>query len=161
MAFPVATLIPAVVEAVKSILKKKSPEVAEAVEKAFSDPETRLELEKLALKRLELEQLPEKWELEDRASAREMAKYDMTSDSWLSKNVRPLVLIYLTVMFTVAFFISVFSTKNFSTSPAGMELVETFQYLLLWVYGFYFGGRSLEKIVKIMKGSPSRQALRP
>ena len=90
-----------------------------------------------------------------------MAKYGMTSDSWLSKNVRPLVLIYLTVMFTVAFFISVFSTKNFSTSPAGMELVETFQYLLLWVYGFYFGGRSLEKIVKIMKGSPSRQALRP
>ena len=161
MAFPVATLIPAVVEAVKSILKKKSPEVAEAVEKAFSDPETRLELEKLALKRLELEQLPEKWELEDRASAREMAKYDMTSDSWLSKNVRPLVLIYLTVMFTVAFFISVFSTKSVSTSPAGMELVETFQYLLLWVYGFYFGGRSLEKIVKIMKGSPSRQALRP
>lgn len=90
-----------------------------------------------------------------------MAKYDMTSDSWLSKNVRPLVLIYLTVMFTVAFFISVFSTKSVSTSPAGMELVETFQYLLLWVYGFYFGGRSLEKIVKIMKGSPSRQALRP
>ena len=161
MAFPVATLIPVVVEAVKSILKKKSPEVAEVVEKAFSDPETRLELEKLALKRLELEQLPEKWELEDRASAREMAKYDMTSDSWLSKNVRPLVLIYLTVMFTVAFFISVFSTKSVSTSPAGMELVETFQYLLLWVYGFYFGGRSLEKIVKIMKGSPSRQALRP
>jgi hypothetical protein len=161
MAFPVATLIPVVVEAVKSILKKKSPEVAEVVEKAFSDPETRLELEKLALKRLELEQLPEKWELQDRASAREMAKYDMTSDSWLSKNVRPLVLIYLTVMFTVAFFISVFSTKSVSTSPAGMELVETFQYLLLWVYGFYFGGRSLEKIVKIMKGSPSRQALRP
>jgi hypothetical protein len=161
MAFPVATLIPVVVEAVKSILKKKSPEVAEVVEKAFSDPETRLELEKLALKRLELEQLPEKWELQDRASAREMAKYDMTSDSWLSKNVRPLVLIYLTVMFTVAFFISVFSTKSVSTSPAGMELVETFQYLLLWVYGFYFGGRSLEKIVKIMKGNPSRQALRP
>jgi len=161
MAFPVATLIPVVVEALKSILKKKSPEVAEVVEKAFSDPETRLELEKLALKRLELEQLPEKWELQDRASAREMAKYDMTSDSWLSKNVRPLVLIYLTVMFTVAFFISVFSTKSVSTSPAGMELVETFQYLLLWVYGFYFGGRSLEKIVKIMKGSPSRQALRP
>jgi len=68
MAFPVATLIPVVVEAVKSILKKKSPEVAEVVEKAFSDPETRLELEKLALKRLELEQLPEKWELQDRAS---------------------------------------------------------------------------------------------
>ena len=143
MAFPVATLIPAVVEALRSILKKKSPEVAEAVEKAFSDPETRLELEKLALKKLELEQQPEKWELEDRASAREMAKYDITGDSFLSKNVRPLVLIYLTIMFTIAFFLS--AQNEFAAS-----MISTFQTLLLWVYGFYFGGRSLEKIVKLV-----------
>jgi len=146
MAPVIAALIPGIVEALKGILKEKAPEVASKLDEVFSDPKTQLELERLALQRMQLQQQPEKWELEDRKSAREMAKYDMTSDSFLSKNVRPIVLLYLTIMFTFAFFLS---AKN---EFAG-QMVNTFQSLLLWVYGFYFGGRSLEKIVKIVRGN--------
>jgi len=144
MAPVVAALIPGVVEALRGLLKKKAPDVAQKVEELLSDPQTRVELEKLAIRKMELQMEPEKWELADRASAREMARYDMTSDSFLSKNVRPMVLIYLTVMFTIAFFLS-------ARNEFAAQMVNTFQSLLLWVYGFYFGGRSLEKIVKIVR----------
>ena len=144
MAPVIAALVPGIVEAIKGILKQKAPDVAEKLDSVLSDPQTRLELEKLALQKMELQQQPEKWELQDRASAREMAEHDMLSDSWLSKNIRPLVLAYLTVMFTLAFFLS--AENDF----AG-QMINTFQSLLLWVYGFYFGGRSLEKIIKIVR----------
>lgn len=144
MAPVIAALIPGIVEAIKGILKQKAPDVAEKLDSVLSDPKTQVELEKLALQKMELQQQPEKWELQDRASAREMAEHDMLSDSWLSKNIRPLVLAYLTVMFTLAFFLS--AENNF----AG-QMINTFQSLLLWVYGFYFGGRSLEKIIKIVR----------
>ena len=144
MAPVIAALIPGIIEAIKGVLKQKAPDVAEKLDSVLSDPQTRLELEKLALQKMELQQQPEKWELQDRASAREMAEHDMLSDSWLSKNIRPLVLAYLTVMFTLAFFLS--AENDF----AG-QMINTFQSLLLWVYGFYFGGRSLEKIIKIVR----------
>jgi len=144
MAPVIAALIPGIVEALKGVLKEKAPEVANKLDEVFSDPKTQLELERLALQRMQLQQQPEKWELEDRESARELAKYDMVSDSFLSKNVRPLVLLYLTVMFTLAFFLS---AKN---EFAG-QMVDTFKSLLIWVYSFYFGGRSLEKLLKIWR----------
>ena len=144
MAPVIAALIPGVVEAIKGVLREKAPDVAEKLDSVLSDPKTQVELEKLALQKMELQQQPEKWELQDRASAREMAEHDMLSDSWLSKNIRPLVLAYLTVMFTLAFFLS--AENDF----AG-QMINTFQSLLLWVYGFYFGGRSLEKIIKIVR----------
>jgi len=144
MAPVIAALIPGIIEAIKGVLKQKAPDVAEKIDSVLSDPKTQVELEKLALQKMELQQQPEKWELQDRASAREMAEHDMLSDSWLSKNIRPLVLAYLTVMFTLAFFLS--AENDF----AG-QMINTFQSLLLWVYGFYFGGRSLEKIIKIVR----------
>ena len=144
MAPVIAALSPGIIEAIKGVLKQKAPDVAEKIDSVLSDPKTQVELEKLALQKMELQQQPEKWELQDRASAREMAEHDMLSDSWLSKNIRPLVLAYLTVMFTLAFFLS--AENDF----AG-QMINTFQSLLLWVYGFYFGGRSLEKIIKIVR----------
>ncbi len=145
MAPVIAALIPGVVEAIKGVLKQKAPDVAEKLDSVLSDPKTRLELEKLALQKMELQQQPEKWELEDRASARKMAAYDMLSDSWLSKNVRPLVLIYLTIMFTIAFF---FSAQN----KYAADMIGVFKGLLFYVYLFYFGGRSAEKAILILKG---------
>ncbi|KAA0257222.1 hypothetical protein FHQ18_11700 [Deferribacter autotrophicus] len=140
-----ATLLPAAISAVKGLLKEKSPELANAVEKIIETPEAKLKLEELAIEKLKLEQNIEKWELEDRQSARELAKVDMASDSWLSKNVRPLILIFLTGMFVVAFFMS-------SQNKYEMEMINTFKSLLAWVYTFYFGGRSVEKVIKILKG---------
>jgi len=70
---------------------------------------------------------------------------DMMSDSWLSKNVRPLVLIFLT--FAMSIFIIIDSSINgFDVKEDWIGLLSS---LLLLVYGAYFGGRSLEKIQKM------------
>lgn len=66
---------------------------------------------------------------------------DMTSDSWLSKNIRPIALIYLMVLFTLAFIVNV---------PE--QVLDMLQNLLMVVFVFYFGARSGEKIAKILKG---------
>ena len=67
---------------------------------------------------------------------------DMKSDNWLSKNIRPLICIFLTAIFVV---ISIFdgNAGQFSISPAYVPIYQT---LLITVYGAYFAGRSIEKI---------------
>jgi hypothetical protein len=69
---------------------------------------------------------------------------DMKSDNWLSKNIRPLICIFLTAMFVV---ISIFdgNAGGFTIAPAYVPIYQT---LLITVYGAYFAGRSLEKIKK-------------
>ena len=73
-------------------------------------------------------------------------KTDMSSDSWLSKNVRPLALVFLTVTTMVLAYLSIFSSL---TEPQIKTLdmwLGVLLPLLLTSYGFYFGGRSLEKV---------------
>ena len=60
---------------------------------------------------------------------------DMGSDSWLSKNVRPIVLATVTVFVGTALFMPV--------SYIGVERFKAVTDLALWVYGFYFGARSM------------------
>lgn len=69
---------------------------------------------------------------------------DMKSDNWLSKNIRPLICIFLTAMFII---ISIFDGNlgEFVISPAYIPIYQT---LLITVYGAYFAGRSIEKIRK-------------
>jgi len=69
---------------------------------------------------------------------------DMKSDNWLSKNIRPLICIFLSIMFVV---ISIFdgNAGGFTIAPAYVPIYQT---LLITVYGAYFAGRSLEKIKK-------------
>tara|TARA_R100000951_G_scaffold54910_1_gene46137 strand:+ start:11622 stop:12008 length:387 start_codon:yes stop_codon:yes gene_type:complete len=69
---------------------------------------------------------------------------DMKSDNWLSKNIRPLICIFLTAMFII---ISIFDGNlgEFVISPAYIPIYQT---LLITVYGAYFAGRSIEKIKK-------------
>jgi len=100
--------------------------------------------EKQAVKqKLELEvkgQVEDAWNQEQQQLT-ERLKLDMTSDSWLSKNVRPLTLVYLMILFTLAFFRDV-------PEPT----LTLLQNLLMTVFVFYFGSRTLEKITKIAKG---------
>ena len=71
-------------------------------------------------------------------------KLDMQSDSFLSKNIRPLVLIYLTVIFTaLAFF-----DGNIGGFQVDEAYIPIFQSLLITVYGAYFVGRTWEKAKK-------------
>ena len=66
---------------------------------------------------------------------------DMKSDSWLSKNVRPLVLVFLVVSTVLMIFIDA-GTISFVVEPKWTDLL---QLVLITVIGAYFGGRSLEK----------------
>ena len=66
---------------------------------------------------------------------------DMNSDSWLSKNVRPLVLIFLVVSTVLMIFIDAWAIK-FTVEEKWTDLL---QLVLITVIGAYFGGRTMEK----------------
>ena len=68
-------------------------------------------------------------------------KADMNSDSWLSKNVRPLVLIFLVVSTVLMIFIDA-GTIAFEVEAKWTDLL---QLVLITVIGAYFGGRTMEK----------------
>jgi hypothetical protein len=67
---------------------------------------------------------------------------DMNSDSWLSKNVRPMVLIFLVFSTVLMVFIDAGSIQ-FNVEPKWTDLL---QLTLITVIGAYFGGRSVEKV---------------
>ena len=69
---------------------------------------------------------------------------DMRSDNWLSKNIRPLICIFLTAIFVV---LSVFY-GNIGEFVIQESYIPIYQTLLITVYGAYFAGRSIEKIRK-------------
>ena len=69
---------------------------------------------------------------------------DMKSDSWLSKNTRPMTLIFLTLVMTI--FIVLDSTVLLEIKTGWVSLMEA---LLITVYVAYFGSRGAEKITKI------------
>ena len=69
---------------------------------------------------------------------------DMKSDSWLSKNIRPLVLIFLVVATVLLIFIDA-GVISFQVQDKWTDLL---QLVLITVIGAYFGGRSLEKVKK-------------
>ena len=70
---------------------------------------------------------------------------DMTSDSWLSKNIRPLTLI---AILTGYFVFALMSAFNMDTNSAYVELLGQWGMLIM---SFYFGGRTLEKIIDMRK----------
>ena len=69
---------------------------------------------------------------------------DLKSDSWLSKNVRPLVLIFLIVCTMLLIFIDA-GALNFEVKSSWVDLL---QLVLITVIGAYFGGRAIEKVKK-------------
>jgi hypothetical protein len=70
---------------------------------------------------------------------------DMNSDSWLSKNVRPLVLLSLTCGFVILVFANAIAPSFFQIDETSSGIFET---LLLTVFGAYFAGRTIEKTVR-------------
>ena len=99
--------------------------------------------EKAKLKN-EMDQIFISAEADMQKNVTERWKTDMTSDSWLSKNVRPMVLIFLVVSTVLIVFIDAgvisFDLKNTHT--------DLLQMVLLTCIGAYFGGRSIEKVKK-------------
>ena len=74
---------------------------------------------------------------------------DMASDSWLSKNIRPLVMIFLVVSTVLLIFVDAGVIK-FAVKESWVDLL---QLVLITVIGAYFGGRSVEKIKNTDVGS--------
>ena len=83
-------------------------------------------------------------EVEMEKNITERWKMDMQSDSWLSKNIRPLVLVFLVVSTVLLIFIDA-GAINFTVQDKWTDLL---QLVLITVIGAYFGGRSLEKVKK-------------
>ena len=112
------------VEGVGSVLdnlttsKEEKLEAKHKMQKLIADYETKME-----------QNITDRW------------KSDMNSDSWLSKNVRPLVLIFLVVCTVLMIFIDA-GTIQFEVEEKWTDLL---QLVLITVIGAYFGGRSFEK----------------
>jgi hypothetical protein len=72
---------------------------------------------------------------------------DMTSDSWLSKNTRPMTLIFLTISLVILILLDSFKIP-FEISTGWVDLLKS---LLITVYVAYFGSRGAEKFQTIRK----------
>jgi hypothetical protein len=112
------------------------------LDKVIPDPAAKAEAQ---AKLLELQQQGRLAELQaDNVEAQELTKRqesDMASDSWLSKNIRPMTLI---AILTGYFVFAMMSAFNIDTNKTYVELLGQWGMLIM---SFYFGGRTLEKIV--------------
>ena len=99
--------------------------------------------EKLEAER-KIKELVANYEVEMEKNITSRWEADLKSDSWLSKNVRPLVLIFLIVCTMLLIFIDA-GALNFEVKSSWVDLL---QLVLITVIGAYFGGRSLEKVKK-------------
>jgi uncharacterized membrane protein (DUF106 family) len=112
------------------------------LDKVIPDPAAKAEAQ---AKLLELQQQGRLAELQaDNVEAQELTKRqesDMASDSWLSKNIRPMTLIAILVGYFVFAMMSAF---DLDTNKTYVELLGQWGMLIM---SFYFGGRTLEKIM--------------
>ena len=99
--------------------------------------------EKLEAER-KIKELMANYEVEMEKNITSRWEADLKSDSWLSKNVRPLVMVFLIVCTMLLIFIDA-GALNFEVKSSWVDLL---QLVLITVIGAYFGGRSLEKVKK-------------
>ena len=99
--------------------------------------------EKLEAER-KIKELIANYEVEMEKNITSRWEADLKSDSWLSKNVSPLVLIFLIICTMLLIFIDA-GTIKFEVKSSWVDLL---QLVLITVIGAYFGGRSFEKVKK-------------
>ena len=112
------------------------------LDKFFPDPEQK------AKAQLELMQMQQTGELaqmqadmQEQGELTKRQENDMMSDSWLSKNIRPMTLIAILLGYFVFAMLSAF---DIDTNQKYVELLGQWGMLIM---SFYFGGRTLEKII--------------
>ena len=120
------------------------------IDKLIPDPEAK------AKAQLELQKMAQEGELAKMANETKLfeveqenvtrrVEADMASDSWMSKNIRPLTLVFLLVAYSGFAIASIF---EFETRGAYVELLGQWGMLVM---SFYFGGRTMEKIADRIK----------
>ena len=112
--------------------------VGDVVDNLHTSAEEKLEAER------KIKELIANYEIEIEKNITARWEADLKSDSWLSKNVRPMVLIFLIVCTMLLIFIDA-GALNFEVKSTWVDLL---QLVLITVIGAYFGGRSLEKVKK-------------
>ena len=125
-----------------SIFSGGATELVKGVGGVIDDLHTSKE-EKLAAEQ-KIKELVANYEVQMEKEISSRWNADMKSDSWLSKNVRPLVLIFLVISTVLLIFIDA-GAINFVVEAKWTDLL---QLVLITVIGAYFGGRSLEKTKK-------------
>jgi len=110
-------------------------DIGEVIDKVTTTDEERLEAKR------KIQELLEKADNDAQTQVTERWKFDMQSDSFLSKNIRPLVMVFLTAVFTLL----AFTDGNIGQFSIQKEYIPIFQTLLVTVYGAYFVGRTWEK----------------
>jgi uncharacterized membrane protein (DUF106 family) len=116
------------------------------LDKVFPDP---AQAEQAKLKLLEMQQNGELAQIAaDTAEQQELTKRqqaDMSSDSTLSKNIRPLTLVFILIVY------STFATMSAWDIEVNNNYVELLGQWGMLIMSFYFGGRTLEKIMDMKK----------
>jgi len=112
--------------------------VGGVIDNLHTSKEEKLEAEQ------KIKELIANYEVEMEKNITDRWKADMNSDSWLSKNVRPMILIFLVVSTVLMIFIDA-GTIKFVVEQKWTDLL---QLVLITVIGAYFGGRSFEKAKK-------------
>ena len=112
--------------------------VGDVVDNLHTSEEEKLEAER------KIKELIASYQVEMEKNITARWQVDLKSDSWLSKNVRPLVLIFLIVCTMLLIFIDA-GALSFEVKSSWVDLL---QLVLITVIGAYFGGRSLEKVKK-------------
>ena len=123
-----------------TIFSGGTKDLVEGVGNVIDDLHTSKE-EKLAA-RLKMKELISNHKVEMEKQITDRWKADMQSDSWLSKNIRPMTLAFLVISTVLMIFIDA-GTINFVVEEKWTDLL---QIVLITVIGAYFGGRSLEKV---------------
>ena len=119
-----------------SLVGKVLPVAAGIIDELHTSTE-----EKMAAKQ-KLQELMVSAEQEAQKEVSARWEADMKSDAWLPKNIRPVTLIFLTLVFVI---ISVFD-GNLGEFSISDSYIPVYQTLLMTVYAAYFAGRSIEKI---------------
>ena len=121
------------------------------LDKFFPDPEQK------AKAQLELMQMQQNGELakmqadmQEQGELTKRQENDMRSDSWLSKNIRPMTLIAILVGY---FIFAMMSAFDLDTNEKYVELLGQWGMLIM---SFYFGGRTLEKIIDMKSKTPEK-----
>ena len=121
------------------------------LDKFFPDPEQK------AKAQLELMQMQQNGELakmqadmQEQGELTKRQENDMRSDSWLSKNIRPMTLIAILAGY---FIFAMMSAFDLDTNEKYVELLGQWGMLIM---SFYFGGRTLEKIIDMKSKTPDK-----
>jgi hypothetical protein len=126
------------------------------IDKLIPDPAQKAEAQ------LKLAELAQSGELAKMANETELYKTeqnnltqrqqaDMASDSWLSKNIRPMTLVYILVAYLM---LAILDASVIDIADAFVELLGQWGMLVM---SFYFGGRTLEKIIDIKNNNKGKE----